>query len=111
VRHEGETMRAGAVTRGGWPGILLIWAISVAGAIVVVALAYAGTADWFDDSTPLGVYGALGVVFAASVLGALAVQLASRRPDGFVTRASASVGGAAVIVALATLVVAPVAMW
>ena len=77
-------MRAGAVTRGGWPGILLIWAISVAGAVVVVALAYAGTADWFGDSTPLGVYGALGVVFAASVLGALAVQLASRRPDGFV---------------------------
>jgi len=104
-------MRAGAVTRGGWPGILLIWAISVAGAIVVIALAYAGTTDWFGDTTRLGPFGALGVVFAASVLGALAVQLASRRPDGFVTRASASVGGAAVIVALAVLAVAPVAVW
>jgi hypothetical protein len=104
-------MRAGAVTRGGWPGILLIWAISVAGAVVVVVLAYAGTTDWFGDTTRLGPFGALGVVFAASVLGALAVQLASRRPDGFVTRTSASIGGAAVIVALAVLAVAPVAMW
>ena len=104
-------MRAGAVTRGGWPGILLIWAISVAGAIVVFALAYAGTTDWFGDTTRLGPFGALGVVFAASVLGALAVQLASRRPDGFVTRASLSVGGAAVIVTLAVLAVAPVAVW
>jgi hypothetical protein len=103
----GENMQAGA-TRSGWPGILLIWAISIAGAVIVVALAYSGTTDWFGDTTRLGVYGALGVVFAASVIGALAMQLASRRPQGFVGRTSASVGGATVVVALAAVAVAPV---
>jgi hypothetical protein len=97
-------------TQGGWPSIVLVWAISLAGAISVIALAYSGAADWFGDTTRLGVFGALGVVFAASVLGALAVQLATRRPDGFVIRASASIGGAAVVVALAVLAVAPVAV-
>ena len=103
-------MRVGAETRGGWPGIVLIWAISVAGAISVVVLAYSGATDWFGDTTRLGVFGALGVVFAASVIGALAVQFATRRPDGFVIRTSASIGGAAVVVALAVLAVAPVAV-
>jgi hypothetical protein len=103
-------MKAGSETRGGWPGIVLVWVIALAGAIVVVWLAYTGTDDWFGDSTTLGVYGALGIVFAASVLGALIAQLASRRPGGFVTRASASVAGAAVVVALAALAVAPVAL-
>jgi hypothetical protein len=103
----GEYMHA-AATRSGWPGILLIWVISIAGAISAVALAYSGTTDWFGDTTRLGVYGALGVVFAASVVGALALQLASRRPEGFVARTSASVGGATVVVALAAVAVAPV---
>jgi len=103
-------MKAGSETRGGWPGIVLVWAIALAGAIVVVSLAYTGTEDWFGDTTTLGVYGALGIVLAASVLGALIAQLASRRPGGFVTRASASVAGAAVVVALAALAVAPVAL-
>lgn len=97
-------------TQGGWPGIVLVWAISVAGAISVIALAYSGAADRFGDTTRLGVFGALGVVFAASVIGALAVQFATRRPDGFVIRTSASIGGAAVVVALAVLAAAPVAM-
>jgi len=103
-------MQAGSETRGGWPGIVLVWAIAAVGAIVVVSLAYAGTADWFGDTSSLGVYGALGIVFGASVIGALVVQLASRRPGGYVTRASASVAGAAVIVAVAALAVAPSAL-
>ena len=103
-------MQAGSETRGGWPGIVLVWAIAAVGAIVVVSLAYAGTADWFGDASSLGVYGALGIVFGASVIGALVVQLASRRPGGYVTRASASVAGAAVIVAVAALAVAPSAL-
>ena len=93
----------------GWPGIFLVWAIALAGAIVVVALAYGGTDSWFGDASWLGVYGALGVVLAASVLGALVTQLASRRPVGFVVRASASIGGAVIVVALAAAAVAPVA--
>jgi ABC-type molybdate transport system permease subunit len=55
-------------------------------------------------------YSALGVVLAASVLGALIVQLASRRPAGFVGRASASVAGAVLAVAVTALVVAPIAL-
>ncbi len=96
-----------AQARGGWPGILLIWAIALTGATVVVVLAYGGTTDWFGDSTRLGVFGALGVVFAAGVLLTLAVQLATRRPIGFVARASSSIGGAALVVALAAIAVAP----
>jgi hypothetical protein len=103
-------MRAESETRGGWPGIVLVWAIAVAGAVAVVSLAYAGTPAWFGDSSRLGVYAALGVVFASSVIAALVVQLASRRPGGFVTRASASIGGAALVMALAALAVAPVAL-
>jgi hypothetical protein len=41
------------------------------------------------------------------VLLTLAVQLATRRPAGFVARTSSSIGGAALVVALAALVVAP----
>ena len=94
-------MQAGSETRGGWPGIVLVWAIAIVGSVIVVSLAYGGTTDWFHDASALGVYGALGMVLAASVLGALIAQLASRRPGGFVTRASASVAGAAVVVAVA----------
>lgn len=103
-------MRAGSETRGGWPGIALVWAIALVGSIVVISLAYSGTNDWLGDPSSLGAFGALGIVFAAAVLGALTVQLASRRPGGFVTRASASVAGAAVIIALAALAVAPSAL-
>ena len=103
-------MQAGSETRGGWPGIVLVWIIAAVGSIVVVSLAYSGSGAWFDDPRSLGVYGALGIVFAASVLGALVVQLATRRPSGYVTRASASVAGAVVIVAVEALAVAPSAL-
>ena len=62
-------MQAGSETRGGWPGIVLVWAIAIVGAVIVVSLAYGGTTDWFHDASALGVYGALGMVLAASVLG------------------------------------------
>lgn len=102
-------MQAGSETRGGWPGIVLVWAIAIIGSVIVVSLAYGGTTDWFHDASALGVYGALGMVLAASVLGALIAQLASRRPGGFVTRTSASMAGAAVVVAIAAIAVAPAA--
>ena len=96
-------------TSSGWLGIAIVWAIALIGAVVVVALAYSGTVAWFGDASRLGVYGALGIVLAASVIGALIVQLATRRPEGFVMRVSWSVTGAAAIVAIAALVVAPLA--
>ncbi|MFD4420642.1 hypothetical protein ACFWN7_03955 [Agromyces sp. NPDC058484] len=100
----------GAPARSGWPGILLIWVVALAGAIAVIVLAYTGTTDWFGDSTPVGVYAALGVVFATCVLLTLAAQLASRRPEGFVARTSSSIAGAVVVVALAALAAAPVVL-
>jgi hypothetical protein len=99
-----------SAARSGWPGIVLVWAIALAGCGVVLGLAYSGTTVWFGESGPLGMYSALGVVLAASVFGALIVQLASRRPAGFVGRASASVAGAVLAVAVTALVVAPIAL-
>ncbi|MFD5866341.1 hypothetical protein ACFWGP_15385 [Agromyces sp. NPDC127015] len=96
-------------TRTGWPGIVLIWAVAVVGSAIVAGLAFGGLDDWFEDDSWLGVFGALGVVLAVSVLGTLAVQLASRRPAGFVGRVSASIAGAFVVVAVAAAIVAPVA--
>ncbi|MBM7829762.1 hypothetical protein JOE59_000467 [Agromyces cerinus] len=96
-------------TSSGWLGIAVVWAIALIGSIVIVTLAYSGTAAWFGDASRLGVYGALGIVLAASVIGALIVQLATRRPEGFVLRVSWSITGAAAIVAIAALVVAPIA--
>ena len=102
-------MRAGSETRGGWLGIGLVWGIAVVGAIIVVSGAYSGTGAWFGDASSLGVYGALCVAFAASVLGAMIVELASRRPGGFVTRTSTSIAGAAAVMLVAAIAVAPVA--
>jgi len=102
-------MRAGSETRGGWPRIVLVWAIAAVGAVLVVSGAYSGTGVWFGDASSLGVYGALCVAFAASVLAALIVELASRRPGGFVTRTSTSIAGAAVVMLIAAIAVAPAA--
>ncbi|MTH67490.1 hypothetical protein GJ743_03765 [Agromyces bracchium] len=48
------------------------------------------------------------MVFAASVIAALLLQLASRRPHGYVGRASASIAGAVVPVAVGALALLPV---
>lgn len=82
------------------------WAVALAGSIAVVAGASAG-AVWVTDASALGRYGALGVVLALAVLTTLIAQLATRRPEGFVARAGASVGGATVIVGLAAVLLAP----
>jgi hypothetical protein len=103
-------MQEQSAARSGWPGVALVWAIALAGCGVVLGLAYSGTGTWFGDSTPFGVYGALGVALAASVLASLIVQLASRRPEGFVARTSGSIAGAVLVVAVTALAVAPVAV-
>lgn len=82
------------------------WVVALAGSIAVVAGALAGDA-WQTDDAALGRFGALGVVFGLAVLTTLVAQLATRRPEGFVVRAGASVGGAAVVVGLAALLLAP----
>jgi len=82
------------------------WLVALAGSVAVVAGALAGDA-WVTDASAVGRFGALGVVFALAVLTTLVAQLATRRPEGFVVRAGASVGGAAVVVGLAALLLAP----
>ncbi|UOE46005.1 hypothetical protein [Agromyces larvae] len=96
-------------SRDGWAGIALVWAIAVAGSVVVLALAASGARLGEADAAWPAVYAALGVVFAAAVLATLLVQLATRRPEGFVRRASASVGGAAAVVGVAALAAIPFA--
>lgn len=96
-------------TFGRW-AVVGVWAIAIVGSAIVVSLAYSGTDEWFGDQGPSGAFAALGVVLAASVLAALALQLASRRPPGFVGRASASVGGALLVVAVASLALLPVVL-
>ncbi|MFF2275328.1 hypothetical protein [Agromyces sp. NPDC058126] len=96
-------------TRFGWASVVLIWAVAIAGSAIVGGLALSGQGTWFGDDSWLGLYGALGVVLAAAVIGTLVVQLATRRPEGFVGRVSASIGGAVVVVALAALLLAPLA--
>ena len=61
---------------------------------IVVGLAYAGTGTWFGDSSPFGVYGALGVVLAASVLALAHRAAGDAAPEGFVPRVSGSIAGA-----------------
>jgi hypothetical protein len=104
-------MEADAETRatgfGRW-AIPVAWLVAAVGAVTVVAFAYAGREEWFGDSGPYAALGALAMAFAASVIAALALQLASRRPHGFVGRVSASVTGAAVVVALGALALLPV---
>jgi hypothetical protein len=102
-----DDMQSQNDTRGTTAAVVTVWALSIVGAAIVLSLAFAGTDDWFGESGPLGVYDALGVVFAASVLAALLAQLMTRRPQGFVVRASASIGGAALVLAVAAAVVAP----
>jgi hypothetical protein len=92
---------------GRW-AIPAVWLIAAAGSVLVVAFAYAGRRDWFGDSGQYAALAALGMVFGASVLAALALQLASRRPHGFVGRVSASVSGAAIVVAIGALALLPV---
>ncbi|MGX5697895.1 hypothetical protein ACWKWP_16995 [Agromyces soli] len=91
-------------------GIAIIWVLAVVGSGLVVGLAYGGLGEWFGERGALGPYRALAVVFGVSVLGALLVQLATRRPAGYVARTSASIGGAVVVVALAAIAVAPLAV-
>lgn len=104
-------MQADADTRatgfGRW-AIPVAWLVAAVGTATVVVAAYAGREEWFGDSGPYAALGALAMAFAASVIAALALQLASRRPHGFVGRVSASVTGAAVVVALGALALLPV---
>ncbi|MGR0220974.1 hypothetical protein [Agromyces sp. ZXT2-6] len=94
---------------GRW-AIPVVWAIAAVGSALVVGAAYAGRRDWFGDASQAAAYTALGMVLAASVIASMALQLASREPHGFVGRVSASIAGAVVAVAVASLALLPIAL-
>ena len=74
--------------------VIPVWVIALAGAIVVGVLAASTALTW------------LPIVLAGCVLVTFAIQLALQRKDGLVTRMMASLGGALIILAVATAVFA-----
>lgn len=74
--------------------VIPVWVVALAGAVAVGLFAASASLSW------------LPVVLAVSVLLAAAIQLALQRKEGFVTRMMASVGGALVILAIATGILA-----
>ena len=73
--------------------VVPVWVLALAGTIVVAVLS-APSLTW------------LPIVLAVCVLATFGVQLAVARKEGLVTRMIASIGGAVVIVGLATAVLA-----
>jgi hypothetical protein len=70
--------------------ILPVWLAAVVGAILVGVYAPAAAFTW------------LPVVMAGTVLLTFVIQLALQRKEGLVSRVAASVGGAVVVLAVAT---------
>ncbi|WP_394552851.1 hypothetical protein ACDF64_00560 [Agromyces sp. MMS24-JH15] len=93
--------RAGAI------GIAVTWLVAIAGSVAVLVLEAGGGLAGARGDHGLTVYAGLSVVFAIAVLTALLAQLASRRPQGYVVRVSAAVGGAAVVLLLAAVAAVP----
>lgn len=74
--------------------VIPVWVLALAGAIVGAALAASSFLTW------------LPIVLASCVLVTFAIQLALQRKDGLVTRMMASLGGALIILAVATAALA-----
>ena len=71
--------------------IVPVWVVAIVGAVVVGVLA-----------APSGIYRWLAVVLAVVVLLTFIIQLALPTREGLVLRMAASIGGAAVLLAVAT---------
>jgi hypothetical protein len=74
--------------------VVPVWVVALAGAIVVGVFAASQSLVW------------LPIVLAGSVLITFAIQLALQRKEGLVIRMMASLGGALVICAVATGILA-----
>ncbi len=74
--------------------VVPVWVVALVGAVVVGVLAASASLTW------------LPIVLAVSVLVTMAIQLALQRKEGLVTRMMASIGGALVICAVATGILA-----
>ncbi len=74
--------------------VIPVWVIALVGAVLVGVLAASAALTW------------LPLVLAGCVLVTFGIQLALQRKEGLVTRMMASLGGALVILALATALLA-----
>ena len=77
------------------PSIVPVWVVAIVGAVLV------GT-----FSRPSGVYGWLSIVLVVSVLLTFIIQLALPTKAGLVMRTAASIGGAVILLAVATGILA-----
>jgi len=75
--------------------VVPVWAAVL---LAAVAIAIVGTGDEYLMWLPL--------VFAGAVLVTFGIQLATGRPEGYVTRATASIGVSLLILAVATAILA-----
>jgi hypothetical protein len=75
--------------------IVPVWVVAVVGAVLVGTI-----------TRPSGVYSWLSIVLAVSVLLTFAIQLALPSKEGLVLRMAASIGGATILLAVATGVLA-----
>jgi hypothetical protein len=78
--------------------VVPVWLVAVLGAVAVAVLA-----------EPENYLVFLPVVLGVSTLLTFGIQLGIRRKEGYVNRVTASATGAVVILALATVVLAPIA--
>ncbi|MEO6532318.1 MAG: hypothetical protein ABIO06_01965 [Pseudolysinimonas sp.] len=74
--------------------VVPVWVVALAGAVAVAVFAPSSSLTW------------LPLVLAGSLLVTMAIQLALQRKEGLVTRMMASLGGALVICAVATGILA-----
>jgi hypothetical protein len=73
--------------------VVPIWVVAIAGAVLVGIVSHPG-----------GIYGWLSIVLVVCVLLTFIVQLAMSRREGLVLRTAASIGGAVIVLAVATAV-------
>ncbi len=79
--------------RRAWQSIVPIWGLALLGAILTVVIAQ-----------PSDVLGGVSLTMAVCTVVTLAVQLATRRKQGFVSRVTASLVGSGVVLAVATVI-------
>lgn len=69
-----------------------MWGLAVVGAVVIGIVSPPGVVlTW------------LSIVLAAVIIGTFCIQIAIQRPEGFVYRVMSSIGGALVVLTIATL--------
>ena len=89
VRHDGSMTVPGLAPRGGFGGIVAVWA---AAAVVSIVVGLATPSEWRAAWMAVGLAGCLVLAFV--------VQLVVGHAEGFVRRVAASVIGAFVVMGL-----------